>query len=53
MQIYPVENGFSEIHTNTQTSFPMYPDDMRLNASYMLQSVPHDQVTNEVINEIY
>ncbi|CAH8461184.1 unnamed protein product [Schistosoma mattheei] len=43
MQIYPVENGFSEIHTNTQTSFPMYPDDMRLNASYMLQSVPHDQ----------
>ncbi|VDO53606.1 unnamed protein product [Schistosoma margrebowiei] len=43
MQIYPVENGFSEIHTNTQTNFPMYPDDMRLNASYMLQSVPHDQ----------
>ncbi|CAH8460463.1 unnamed protein product [Schistosoma rodhaini] len=43
IQIYPVENGFSEIHTNAQNSFPMYPDDMRLNASYMLQSAPNDQ----------
>ncbi|XP_018644886.1 nephrin, putative [Schistosoma mansoni] len=43
IQIYPVENGFSEIHTNTQNSFPIYPDDMRLNASYMLQSAPNDQ----------
>ncbi|KAH8851931.1 Nephrin [Schistosoma japonicum] len=43
MQIYPVENGYPEIHANPQTSFPMYPDDMRLNSSYMLQSPPHDQ----------
>nr|CAH8826849.1 unnamed protein product [Trichobilharzia regenti] len=43
MQIYPMENGYPEIHTNPQTNFSMYPDEMRLNGSYMLQANPQDQ----------
>ncbi|CAH8446050.1 unnamed protein product [Schistosoma turkestanicum] len=43
MQTNPAEHGFPEVHTNPQNSFSMYPDDMRLNASYMLQLAPHDQ----------
>ncbi|CAH8488181.1 unnamed protein product [Heterobilharzia americana] len=43
MQIYPIENGLSEIHSNPQNNFSMYSEDMRLNASYMLQSGPQDQ----------